>query len=465
MRWIGLALAAVLTAELLIRLPLLRAIGTIGTSARKAQWIVASGAISDHWKERILPAYALRIGLGSVHAFSWLLLALSPFAILGLVWSGGFEALCSFLLDWRVILGLSLLSAIYVWIRVRFRRSTEAPAERGGSEKYDAAAKLLHYMALGSPVLPEMLHDIERTMHLKGATDATAGAHVFVTGLARAGTTMLFRELHETGQFATLTYADMPFVLAPNLWAQVARSKDPGDMHERAHGDGILINAESPEAFDEVYWRVMDEKAYIRSDRLLPHRPDEEIVRGFTDYMALILKRRGKARYLSKNNNNILRLLTLVKAYPNAVFLVPVREPLQHAASLLRQHQRFSNSDAFTADYMRWLGHHEFGRTHLPFAFSGRPDGDPETLDYWLRIWIAAHLTILKIDAPNLHVLEPNVLLASPAMRDRLAALLNLPAVDPKNLRAISPTEVPEHDPALQAEASAIFAALRARAL
>ena len=28
------------------------------------------------------------------------------------------------------------------------------------------------------------------------------------------------------------------------------------EFHERAHGDGILINTESPEAFEEVFWRT-----------------------------------------------------------------------------------------------------------------------------------------------------------------------------------------------------------------
>ena len=45
-------------------------------------------------------------------------------------------------------------------------------------------------------------------------------AHVFVTGMARSGTTILLQALHDTGKFASLTYADMPIVLSPNLWSK-----------------------------------------------------------------------------------------------------------------------------------------------------------------------------------------------------------------------------------------------------
>ena len=43
----------------------------------------------------------------------------------------------------------------------------------------------------------------------------------------------------------------------------------------------------------------------------------------------------GRTRYLSKNNNNILRLPALARAFPQALILIPFRDPLTHAASLL----------------------------------------------------------------------------------------------------------------------------------
>lgn len=260
---------------------------------------------------------------------------------------------------------------------------------------YSAADRLLHRIALGSVATAEMLHDLERSLYLKDAP-ADEGGHVFVTGLARAGTTILLRELHATGVFGSLTYADMPFVLAPNLWARLSGGMRRGfDPVERAHGDGISVNLESPEAFDEAFWRVTRGSSYIREDALLPHRPGPKSVARYRDFIRLVLRRTGKARYLAKGNNNILRLDALAAAMPDCTFLLVVREPLDHARSLAAQHRRFAGEDdAFRRDYMRWLVHHEFGVDHRPFAFPGAPAGDPDAPDYWLATWLAAYTAL-----------------------------------------------------------------------
>lgn len=264
---------------------------------------------------------------------------------------------------------------------------------------YSRLEKLLHHLALGSPMRAEILHDMERAAFLKSSL-SDEGRHVFVTGLARAGTTILMREIHGSGEFGSLTYADMPFVLAPNFWHRLsARGREAGARKERAHGDGIEVDFNSPEAFDEVYWRIFSGDAYIRPDRLLPHAPDADQMAGYRDFIRLVLRRTGRSRYLSKNNNNLLRLDSLAKAFPDAVILVPVRDPLGHARSLLSQHERFLDSDAFTRAYMGWLGHHEFGATHRPFAWDGAiVSGDSQELGYWLAQWVAAHRRIDELN-------------------------------------------------------------------
>ncbi|WP_171210016.1 sulfotransferase [Ruegeria sp. HKCCA6948] len=457
---IVLGICGLVVAELLMRLPLVASVRTITATAGKAVQTVSSKSISDHWKERVLPIYALRMGLTSIKAFAWLLLAFSPFLLLDLVWPGEAEnGMMARLLDWRVMLGLTVLCGGYASLRARASRYSDAAA--GVNSDYSALDRFLHKMVLGVPFVSEMVHDIERGAFLKSAPDISGQPHVFIAGLARAGTTVLLRDLHLTGQFGTLTYSDMPFVLAPNLWSRLRGQSDPGALRERAHGDGIQVNAESPEAFDEVYWRVQDGEAYIRPDRLLLHTPSSDVVSGFTDYMALILKRRGKTRYLSKNNNNILRLETLTLAYPAAHFLVPIRDPLQHANSLLRQHRRFADCDAFTADYMDWLGHHEFGRTHRPFVFDTPPDGDPNTMDYWLQVWIDAYRHISRISAENLTVVEIEKLATDPSVQRKLAKKLDLPMLDMTEMRPIPRKEVEPVDQDLVAEAMRIFNALR----
>jgi hypothetical protein len=330
---------------------------------------------------------------------------------------------------------------------------------------YSALDRLLHRVALASPALGEMAHDIERGMFLKKAP-ADTGAHVFVTGLARAGTTILMREIHRTGQFGSLTYADMPFVLAPNLWARLSRKGHrPGVRTERAHGDGIEVDMASPEALDEVYWRVFAGRDYIGAEGLSPHHPDAELIQGYRDLIRLVLLKTGKARYVSKNNNTVLRLGALAAAMPEATFLVPLRRPLDHAASLLGQHQRFLAADAFTRDYMTWLGHHEFGATHRPFLFGGRPAGDPMTLDYWLRLWLAVYGALDQVEAahPNVTFVPYEALSADPAVWEAVARRIGVIPAAAEELRPTTDKAPGPHDAGLAADAGALHARLAAR--
>ena len=81
----------------------------------------------------------------------------------------------------------------------------------------------------------------------------------FVSGLARSGTTILLNAIYESDEFSSLSYKDMPFVLAPNLWSKLSFAiKKDIDLVERAHGDGIKVSTDSPEAFEEVFWMTFD---------------------------------------------------------------------------------------------------------------------------------------------------------------------------------------------------------------
>lgn len=330
---------------------------------------------------------------------------------------------------------------------------------------YSALDKALHRLALGSPAVAEMTHDVERSLFLKTAP-ADDGRHVFVTGLARAGTTILMREIHRAGEFGSLTYADMPFVLAPNLWAEISRKgRTAGARRERAHGDGIEVDFDSPEALDEAFWRVFDGASYIAADALLPHRPDAALIDRYRDFIRLALRRTGKSRYLSKNNNNILRIGTLAPAMPAAVFLVALRHPLPHAASLLAQHKRFLAADAFTRQYMTWLGHHEFGATHRPFRFGAAPTGDPSGLDYWLRAWIAAYGALEAAAAsPNVVFVPYEALCRDPAVWKAAAARIGVDAGPAGELRDIAAAPPLPHDQDLADQATDLHARLSKRA-
>lgn len=240
---------------------------------------------------------------------------------------------------------------------------------------YSFSDKLLHHLVLGIPLVGKASFELDGILHHE-RKDQVGQKHVFISGLARAGTTVLMGAFYATGKFRSLTYRDMPFVLMPNVWKKLSTSfRVQEQAIERAHGDGIHIGYDSPEAFEEVFWRTFAGKEYVLDDGLQPHDASDELICQFRLYIQRIVDSsndRNQQRYLSKNNNNILRLPAIRKAFPNALIVVPFREPLQHAISLLNQHHKFCarhSSDKFSYDYMRWLGHHEFGMTHKPFLF------------------------------------------------------------------------------------------------
>jgi hypothetical protein len=263
---------------------------------------------------------------------------------------------------------------------------------------YGFLDRALHRLALQSTPIAELSFDIDQRLVRADPAEIVDQQHVFVSGLARAGTTALMRRFHATGAFRSLTYRDMPFVLAPNFWQRLARlSPQEIAKVERTHGDGILVDLDSPESLDEVFWRIFAGAEYIKKTHLRPHTPDEETVSKFILYVNSVLAAREPRgmRYLSKNNNNILRLASIRQAFPNALILIPFRRPLDHAASLLRQHRHLSllqAEDGFITSYMTWLAHHEFGLTHRPFRFHDDGSFVPSahatsTIDYWLEVW------------------------------------------------------------------------------
>ena len=152
---------------------------------------------------------------------------------------------------------------------------------------YSALDRVLHRIVLGGSAMGEILGDIDAA--LVGKAAAPVRDPVFVTGLARAGTTVLRRALHDSGQFASLTYADMPMVMAPNLWAKITgASRKERVAVERAHGDGVMVDVDAPEALEEVFWRSHCGRAYIRPDGLVPHVPDAETLAAYRAYQGSV---------------------------------------------------------------------------------------------------------------------------------------------------------------------------------
>ncbi len=270
---------------------------------------------------------------------------------------------------------------------------------------YSALDQIFHQLAFSAPFIQLTAADMEHAAYGGTYRAARAARPIFVTSLPRAGTTVLLESLAEFPSIATHIYRDMPFVLAPILWSKLSGPfRKPSAPKERAHGDGVIVGFDSPEAFEEILWRTFWPRKYSDRRIALWHASDRkgDATAFFLDHMKKIVALRRPdrltdGRYLSKNNANVARLELLPRMFADASIVIPVRRPLEHAASLLRQHQNFLAIHAespFVRRYMGDIGHYEFGALHRPLAFPGVDEAlagrDPLTLDYWLAYWIAA---------------------------------------------------------------------------
>ena len=261
--------------------------------------------------------------------------------------------------------------------------------------EYSKLSKILHHLVLSNQIIPEFLLDLEYFFFKKKIIKSQNKKHVFVCGLPRSGTTILMKSLYETGKFASLTYRDMPFILCPNIWKNISKRIKKEKSKIRIHADDIEIDIDSPEALEEVFWKSKIYKEYTSAKKIFYHDVDNFTISEFQKFVSLVLLKYEKNLYLSKNNNNIFRLQSIFKAFPQSIIIVPFRNPLYHASSLLKLHKLFleiQKKDSFVTTYMRYLGHHEFGETILEYEFSDHLNKfDKMKLDYWLNLWIETY--------------------------------------------------------------------------
>ena len=244
-------------------------------------------------------------------------------------------------------------------------------------DNYSKSQKFLHDFVLNKKFINKSLFELEKILYLKNI-EIKDHSHIFITGLPRSGTTTLLNFLYSTNEYASLTYKNMPFVLSPNFSNLFNRKNII--KKQRIHGDGILYDINSPEAFEEVFFNLGND--FVKNELL--------------NYIQLICLSQNKKLYLSKNNLNYKRIDLISSIFNNSKFIIPIREPLQHAYSLLNQHLNFcklQKKDDFIKRYMNYLGHNEFGLNHKPWN-APKNFKKLEDLDYWLEQWFLFYQNI-----------------------------------------------------------------------
>jgi hypothetical protein len=256
------------------------------------------------------------------------------------------------------------------------------------------------------PGLWRRLGDFETRRFGEALEGSDIEAPIFVSGLARSGSTVLLEMLAAHPDTATHRYRDYPGVLAPIFWEQVALRLygDRQTFKERAHGDGIAVTPDSPEAMEEILWMAFHPEAHdpAYDNRIGRRDLAPEFAAFYRAHIRKLLWLRGGRRYLSKGNYNLARFGGLLALFSDARFIVPVRDPVTHIASLMRQHDLFAAAEArypAALRYMQRVGHFEFGLDRRPLNL-GNAGATAEILrlwqagrdiEGWSRYWASVH--------------------------------------------------------------------------
>lgn len=304
-------------------------------------------------------------------------------------------------------------------------------------------------MVLSSQLMREATFHFESLLFSFGQI---ADNHIFVAGLARSGTTILLNEIYESDNFASLSYADMPYVLAPNTFAKILPTLKNSKPIERAHGDGLNISTKSPEAFEEVFWNTFPDSLDDSHER-------------FKQYIQQIMYKYKKTRYLSKNNQNIRRAELISEIFPHSKILIPFRSPTQQAYSLLTQHKKFiegSQKDKFVSDYMRWIGHTEFGPNYIPLQNKNLLYTNDMDINHWLEQWclVYKHCYETLKYLPNIHFISYEKLCRSAGYWHELLELLGISKSLQFNFIESKKVELPIIDKSLNQKAFNIYSQL-----
>jgi hypothetical protein len=262
-------------------------------------------------------------------------------------------------------------------------------------EEYSALDKFLHYLFVGNRGMAKLQFRFECFVNRKSILSTAPSQHIYVSGLARSGSTSLMQYLGQLPEFVSLSYQNMPFVFLPRTGPKLNSRKRPTER-ERSHKDGMRHSLSTYEALEEPFWLHFAGPDFVGEDRLTSHSVTEDVHVKYRKFRALVARDKT---YLAKNNNHLLRAKSLHQLDAEKGLctrtVIPFREPYAQAKSLLEQHKLLSTlqkENDFAMDYMDMLLHHEFGlhvkTTFLDGSAGGSlPDSDPNTLEHWLDVW------------------------------------------------------------------------------
>ncbi len=234
---------------------------------------------------------------------------------------------------------------------------------------------------------------------------------IYVTGIARSGTTIVTELIAKSPQITSHQYGDFPGMFTPywRNWLNQRSSVSTPKSVERAHMDRITVSNKSPEAFEEVLWMTFDSALHNKKPitRIDPGGAPMDFLPFYRAHLKKLLLVRNRSRYLAKGNYNLLRLPWLHQHMDNPRIVLMTRNPIWHVASLMKQHKLFlaaQQHDSRTGRQLAASGHFEFGPLRRAPAYLGLEAqqtvtdlwAEGEEVRGWARLWAQGYTLALK---------------------------------------------------------------------
>lgn len=416
--------------------------------SRQSLEIMGDATLNDDEKEKAMQENAVKLfKLFVILTLGGAVSLLAPAAIIWGIGNFGwisFDAVIHLTLDWRFLIGTTVIGiSIYLVKQKLGRLNKKDQAENKFENRYSSVDRLLHQIAFATGPVQVTLSHLEDSI-FKKKLQASPGKPVFITGLPRSGTTLLLEIFQQLPEFSTHSYRHMPFIMMPLFWDRFASNFRTQDIpRERAHGDGMTVGLDSPEAFEEKIWMQFWPNHY-KKNMIIPWRESStsEFEQYFDQHRKKIALLGVQAdskpvrlnRYISKNNLNIARIEFLINTIPDCKIVLPFRDPYQHSASLLRQHLNFLRihaNDEFSRSYMAGIGHFDFGLNLKPVNFGHwlekTPYKDATKLSFWLSYWEATYSYLLQHDSSRIKFIDFDALCIEPVQTmEQLAEFIGI---------------------------------------
>jgi hypothetical protein len=227
------------------------------------------------------------------------------------------------------------------------------------------------------------LGNVESQLLARRLAEQKVDRPVYICGLPRAGTTITLQMLSEHPDVVTHKYADFLMPYMPWVWNKVFPRIPVNAMRKpvpRIHRDRIEVTRDSAEMGEEILWEhffphIHSESNYSVLDASTSNPAFE---RFYSEHLRKLALVRGRDRYVSKAIMCVVRMQYLRKLFPDARFLLYVRNPIDHVASLIKQDRiwaEIEQSDPRQIEIIELTGHHEFGPKQVMANV-----GDPEKL-------------------------------------------------------------------------------------